>query len=123
MSSTLEWGPWEWQSTQFYSVKNNGYNSYYRFCDYIENVWPNSTNKVPGAWGVGLSKALDGYAKYVKEEVIPGCTCPFCSHHLNRLLIDFLSQSASPPATPNSPASTTRPASRTKTAPAPSTTT
>jgi hypothetical protein len=71
-AAALEWGPWQWQSTQFYSVKNTGYTPYYRFCDYVENVWPNSTNKVPGARGVGLAKALDGYAKYVKEEVIPG---------------------------------------------------
>lgn len=74
--STLEWGPWEWQSNQFYTVKNQGYNSYHRFCDYVENVWPNSTNKVPGPLGVGLTKALDGYAKYVKDLVIPGCACP-----------------------------------------------
>ncbi|KAJ4294699.1 hypothetical protein N0V88_004933 [Collariella sp. IMI 366227] len=71
-ASALEWGPWQWQSSQFYSVKNSGYNPYYRFCDYVENVWPNSTNKVPGALGVGLVKALDGYAKWVKEELLPG---------------------------------------------------
>ena len=71
--SALEWGPWQWQSTQFYSVKSRGYTPYYRFCDYVENVWPNSTNKVPGARGVGLTKALDGYAKYMKEEILPGC--------------------------------------------------
>ncbi|KAK4233586.1 hypothetical protein C8A03DRAFT_38691 [Achaetomium macrosporum] len=71
-AAALEWGPWQWQSGQFYSVKNTGYTPFYRFCDYVENVWPNSTNKVPGARGVGLSKALDGYAKYMKEEIIPG---------------------------------------------------
>ncbi|KAK4033369.1 serine carboxypeptidase S28-domain-containing protein [Parachaetomium inaequale] len=71
-AAALEWGPWQWQSTQFYSVKNLGYTPYYRFCDYVENVWPNSTNKVPGARGVGLTKALDGYAKYMKEEILPG---------------------------------------------------
>lgn len=54
-----------------YSVKTLGYSPYYRFCDYVENVWPNSTNPVPGAKGVGLVDALDGYARYVKEEVIP----------------------------------------------------
>ncbi|KAL2132698.1 hypothetical protein VTI74DRAFT_3461 [Chaetomium olivicolor] len=71
-ASALENGPWQWQSTQFFSVKNTGYNPYYRFCDYVENVWPNSTNKVPGAGGVGLTKALDGYAKWVKEQLLPG---------------------------------------------------
>ncbi|KAL2022241.1 hypothetical protein VTK56DRAFT_5851 [Thermocarpiscus australiensis] len=71
-ASALEWGPWQWQSGQFYSVQVQGYTPYYRFCDYVENVWPNSTNKVPGAKGVGLTKALEGYAKYMKEQVIPG---------------------------------------------------
>ncbi|KAK4150729.1 hypothetical protein C8A00DRAFT_36670 [Chaetomidium leptoderma] len=71
-AAALEWGPWEWQSTQFYSVKNTGYTPYYRFCDYIENVWPKSNNTVPGAKGVGLTKALNGYAKYMTETVIPG---------------------------------------------------
>ncbi|KAM7215645.1 Serine carboxypeptidase S28 domain containing protein [Rhypophila decipiens] len=70
-AAALEWGPWQWQSGQFYSFNNSGFTPYYRFCDYVENVWPNSTSKVPGALGVGLIKALDGYAKYVKEEVIP----------------------------------------------------
>jgi hypothetical protein len=81
--SALEWGPWQWQSTQFYSVTNNGYTPYYRFCDYVENVWPNSTNEVPGARGVGLTKALHGYAKYIKQEFIPGCaiSLPFPSSH------------------------------------------
>jgi hypothetical protein len=74
----LEWGPWEWQSTQFYSENRTGYSPYYRFCDYIEGVWPNSTNAVPGAKGVGLTKALENYAKYVREQVVAGCmSLPF----------------------------------------------
>ncbi|KAK4109669.1 serine-type peptidase-like protein [Canariomyces notabilis] len=71
-ASALEWGPWEWQSTQFYSENRTGYSPYYRFCDYIEGVWPNSTNAVPGAKGVGLTKALENYAKYVREQVVAG---------------------------------------------------
>ncbi|KAL2265025.1 hypothetical protein VTJ83DRAFT_7535 [Remersonia thermophila] len=73
-AAALEWGPWQWQSTQFYSAKNisYGYTPYYRFCDYVENVWPNSTNKVPGPRGVGLAKALEGYAKWMRDELIPG---------------------------------------------------
>jgi len=70
--SALENGPWSWQSGQFYSESTLGYTPYYQFCDYIENVGPDSTNKVPDASGVGLTKALDGYAKYMKEQVIPG---------------------------------------------------
>ena len=77
--SALEWGPWQWQSGQFHSAKTLGHTPYYRFCDFVENVWPNSTNKVPGALGVGLIKALDGYAKYMKEEVISGCKSPLHS--------------------------------------------
>ncbi|EAA29065.1 hypothetical protein GE21DRAFT_9703 [Neurospora crassa] len=73
-ASAIESGPWSWQSTQFYSEKITGYNPYYRFCDYVENVWPNSTNKVPGPLGVGIKKALDGYAKWFVEESLPG-TC------------------------------------------------
>ncbi|KAK4231649.1 hypothetical protein QBC38DRAFT_200927 [Podospora fimiseda] len=73
-ASALESGPWSWQLTQLYSTTTLGYSPYYVFCDYVENVWPNSTNPVPGAKGVGLKKALDGYAKYMKEEVIPD-TC------------------------------------------------
>ncbi len=37
-----------------------------------QNVWPNSTNKVPGARGVGLTKALNGYAKWFTETLLPG---------------------------------------------------
>jgi hypothetical protein len=100
-AAVLEWGPWQWQSTQFYSIKNTGYTPYYRFCDFVENVWPNSTNKVPGARGVGLAKALDGYAKFVKEEVIP--SCEFCHTSLPHSVLEtnFLPQTARVPATPN----------------------
>lgn len=34
--SALEYGPWQWQSTQFYSESTLGYTPYYQFCDYIE---------------------------------------------------------------------------------------
>lgn len=72
--AALEYGPWQWQSTQFYSESTLGYTPYYQFCDYIENVWPNSTNKVPGPEGVGQCKALEGYAKWFTEVELPG-TC------------------------------------------------
>ncbi|KAK3384098.1 serine-type peptidase-like protein [Lasiosphaeria ovina] len=73
-ASALEYGPWSWQSSQFYSTTTQGFNPYYQFCDYVENVWPNSTNPVPGAKGVGVAKALEGYAKWFKEVELPG-TC------------------------------------------------
>lgn len=70
--SVLEYGPWEWQSNQFYT----GYSAFYEFCDSVENVGPLfNSSTVPGAEGVGLEKALNGYATWIKEEIIPGCTC------------------------------------------------
>lgn len=82
--SALANGPWTWQSTQFNNVNNPdlGYTPYYRFCDYIENVWPSEsrtypseTTKVPGPEGVGVDKAIDGYAKWFTEYMLPGCKC------------------------------------------------
>ncbi|KAK3935105.1 peptidase S28 [Diplogelasinospora grovesii] len=71
-AAALENGPWSWQETQFYLTTTLGYTPYYRFCDYIENVWPNSTNPVPGPEGVGQCKALEGYAKWFTEVLLPG---------------------------------------------------
>ncbi|KAB5525675.1 peptidase S28 [Coniochaeta sp. 2T2.1] len=73
-ANALEFGPWTWQSGQFYTEGTLGYTPFYQFCDYIENVWPNSTNEVPGPEGVGQCKALEGYAKWFTEVELPG-TC------------------------------------------------
>ncbi len=35
-------------------------------------MWPGSNNTAPGAGGVGLQKALNGYAKWIKDTIIPG---------------------------------------------------
>lgn len=61
---------WDWQSISF----SNGYNSgpFFHFCDAIENAVPGSSTTTP-ATGVGLEKALAGYANYVKTVVVPGC--------------------------------------------------
>lgn len=70
-ASVLENGPWLWQSDSFYS----GYSDFYFWCDSVENVgslYPNATS-VPGEEGVGLEKALEGYAKWTKEYLVPGC--------------------------------------------------
>ncbi|KAB5536262.1 putative serine peptidase [Coniochaeta sp. 2T2.1] len=67
-AAALENGPWSWQSHDFRS----GYSSFFEFCDYVENVWPGSTAQAPGAGGVGLQKALDGYAKWAQEIMLPG---------------------------------------------------
>ncbi|KAM7191978.1 hypothetical protein V8F20_009102 [Naviculisporaceae sp. PSN 640] len=63
----LAYGPYSWQGARF-----SGPNSFYEFCDYVENVWPTSDNPAPGPEGVGLTKALDGYARFVREKIIPG---------------------------------------------------
>ncbi|KAI1437330.1 serine carboxypeptidase S28-domain-containing protein [Xylaria sp. CBS 124048] len=71
-AAAIENGPWTWQSGQFFSANTSGFTPYYQFCDYVENMWPNSTNKVPSAKGVGLIKALNGYAKWFTETYLPG---------------------------------------------------
>lgn len=68
-ASALENGPWLWQSNQFYT----GYSAFYEFCDYVEDA-VGSTGPTPSAKGVGLQKALAGYADWSKNVLIPGCT-------------------------------------------------
>ncbi|KAG9235889.1 putative serine protease K12H4.7 [Amylocarpus encephaloides] len=65
--AALENGPWLWQSNSFTS----GYSGFYKFCDAIENVTAGAAI-TPDANGVGLETALEGYAKWSKEVLIPG---------------------------------------------------
>lgn len=45
----------------------------WRFCDYVENVVDvTDKSKLPDSGGVGLSKALAGYARWTREVWIPG---------------------------------------------------
>lgn len=62
--AALENGPWLWQGNQFY--ENTGF---YDFCDAVENAI-NSTSP-PGAAGVGLEKALAGYAQWFNGTFLP----------------------------------------------------
>ena len=69
--TAIENGPWLWQSNQFYT----GYSGFFQFCDFVENVavagnYSNAT--IPSADGVGVEKALDGYAKWFSTEFLPG---------------------------------------------------
>lgn len=66
-SSMLENGPWQWQGNSFYT----NYSSFYQFCDAVEGVEAGAA-VTPDANGVGLTKALAGYASWVKN-IIPGC--------------------------------------------------
>ena len=59
-----------------------GYSPFHQYCDYVEGVPPvkgqNRTlnqTQLPSADGVGLEKALQGFANWTKEFRIPGCKC------------------------------------------------
>lgn len=43
------------------------------FCDYVEGAYaPNiTTTTTPGSGGVGVVKALEGYAQWIKEVYLP----------------------------------------------------
>jgi hypothetical protein len=71
LHSALQNGPWLWQGNQFYA--NSGF---FAFCDAVENAdTPSAT--IPGAEGVGLEKALAGYAKWMSSSFLPG----FCASY------------------------------------------
>ena len=68
--AAIENGPWLWQGIQFY--ENTGF---FNFCDAVENAI-NSTS-LPGAGGVGLEKALSGYADWFNGTFLPGYCASF----------------------------------------------
>lgn len=59
-------GPYLWQGNQFY--ENTGF---FDFCDAVEGVTANSTS-LPGANGVGATKAVAGYANWFNTTLLPG---------------------------------------------------
>nr|POE51727.1 putative extracellular serine carboxypeptidase [Quercus suber] len=69
----LENGPWLWQSNQFYT----NYSGFFQWCDNIEGVYNQTDVAIPGPEGVGLEKALQGYADWWKEIYFPG----FCESY------------------------------------------
>lgn len=79
----IEYGPWEWQSNTF----TTGYSQFFQFCDAIEGVGPYADPVTASAGGnkpgrpnrpedgVDVQTSLNGYAKWVKEALLPGfCT-------------------------------------------------
>ena len=76
IGAALENGPWLWQGNQFYT----GYSAFFQFCDYIEGAITTSadgttnvpTNVTAGPDGVGLQKALQGYATWWNTVQFPG---------------------------------------------------
>ncbi|KAE8391735.1 serine carboxypeptidase S28-domain-containing protein [Aspergillus alliaceus] len=71
-AAVLPLGPWEWQSNTFVT----GYSRFFAFCDAVENVEAGAA-AVPGPEGVGLQKALTGYAKWFKSTILPG----YCANY------------------------------------------
>ncbi|CAG8956180.1 hypothetical protein HYFRA_00012097 [Hymenoscyphus fraxineus] len=67
VTAALVNGPWLWQSNSF----TTGYSGFFKFCDAIENVVAGAA-VTPDANGVGLEAALEGYAKWSNEVLIPG---------------------------------------------------
>ena len=66
--AALENGPWLWQGNSF-----TGTSGFFEWCDYIENsVNVTDAALLPGADGVGVEKALQGYADWWKNEYFPG---------------------------------------------------
>ncbi|CAK7271425.1 hypothetical protein SEPCBS57363_004611 [Sporothrix epigloea] len=68
----LALGPFSFQDTQFCSNSLFNQSYYNQFCDYIENMWPDSSNALPGKEGVGVAKALEGYASWISTQILPG---------------------------------------------------
>ena len=67
--AALAAGPWQWQRNQFFTT-----GGFFQWCDYIENA-ENATagsSPLPGPEGVGLEKALAGYARWWRDLVFPG---------------------------------------------------
>ena len=64
--AALAHGPYLWLGNQF------SYNTgFFTFCDYIENAVNATPTNLPSEAGVGLDKALEGYAKWWKETRLP----------------------------------------------------
>ena len=68
--AALELPLWTWQERAFF----RGYDHFASFCDSVEGVANGTVHRgVPDALGVGLEKALDGFAKWMKDQYLPGC--------------------------------------------------
>ncbi|KAF4200396.1 hypothetical protein CNMCM8927_003431 [Aspergillus lentulus] len=75
-------GPWLWQDMNFVS----GYSRFYKFCDAVENVTPGAKS-VPGPEGVGLEKALQGYASWFNSTYLPG-SCAKYKYWTDKYAVD-----------------------------------
>jgi hypothetical protein len=67
-AAVLPVGPYQWQENDFYT----GYSAFFQFCDAVEGAVPGADTTTP-ATGVGLEKALAGYANWINTTQVPGC--------------------------------------------------
>jgi hypothetical protein len=81
--SALANGPYLWQGIQFY--ENTGF---FDFCDAIEGA-TNNTTVLPGASGIGLTKALVNYANWMATQLVPGYCESFGMFMLSYVLFKF----------------------------------
>ncbi|MCJ1316208.1 hypothetical protein MMC15_001528 [Xylographa vitiligo] len=72
-ASALQNGPWLWQENSF----TTGYSGFFQFCDFVEGVANEDHPVDPGPSGVGLTKALAGYAKWMNTTLLPG----YCANY------------------------------------------
>ncbi|MCJ1288096.1 hypothetical protein MMC26_007451 [Xylographa opegraphella] len=72
-ASALQNGPWLWQENSF----TTGYSGFFQFCDFVEGVANESNPVDPGPAGVGLTKALAGYARWMNTTLLPG----YCANY------------------------------------------
>ncbi|KAF4991400.1 hypothetical protein FDECE_14055 [Fusarium decemcellulare] len=82
-ASALENALWSWQSNSF----STGYSEFYQFCDAVEGTTNQSRKNasVPDSEGVGLEKALAGFANWVRTQMIPGfCASSFPDYYSDR---------------------------------------
>ncbi|KAG6009282.1 hypothetical protein E4U21_002886 [Claviceps maximensis] len=74
-ASVLLLALWDWQGTDF---ADTGTNPFYQFCDYVENIFPETKHhQLPGPEGVGLEKAINGFGRFYAEVKVPG----YCNNY------------------------------------------
>lgn len=71
-ASVLQNGPWSWQELSNYSP----YSEFFTFCDAVENVEAGAA-VTPGPDGVGLEKALAGYAAWINDTIAGPDACTY----------------------------------------------
>ena len=68
--SPLMFSVQQWQELSF----TTGYSAFFQMCDSVEGVFNQTggNTTIPGAEGVGLRKAINGFASYIRTQFVPG---------------------------------------------------